>query len=37
MINLETLEGWLNAPVENERLEFKEAKNQGSSRLVMTI
>ena len=28
MINLETLEGWLNAPVENERLEFKEAKNQ---------
>lgn len=28
MINPETLEGWLNAPVENERLEFKEAKNQ---------
>lgn len=28
MINLETLEGWLNAPVENERLEFKETKNQ---------
>lgn len=28
MINLETLEGWLNAPVENERLEFKQAKNQ---------
>jgi ATP-dependent DNA helicase RecG len=28
MINLETLQGWLNAPVENERLEFKEAKNQ---------
>lgn len=28
MINLETLEGWLNAPVENERLEFKEAQTQ---------
>ena len=28
MITLETLKVWLNAPVENERLEFKEAKNQ---------
>ena len=26
MITLETLESWLNTPVENERLEFKEAK-----------
>ena len=28
MITLETLESWLNAPTENEHLEFKEAKNQ---------
>lgn len=28
MITLETLENWLNAPAETERLEFKEAKQQ---------
>ncbi|MEH2291782.1 ATP-binding protein [Nostoc sp.] len=28
MINLENLEKWLNVPVETERLEFKEAKQQ---------
>ncbi|WP_242032855.1 ATP-binding protein [Oscillatoria sp. FACHB-1406] len=28
MITLNTLQDWLNAPVENEKLEFKEAKNQ---------
>ncbi|MEO1693331.1 MAG: ATP-binding protein, partial [Cyanobacteria bacterium J06631_6] len=28
MISLKTLEKWLNAPTENEHLEFKEAKEQ---------
>ena len=28
MITLETLQQWLNAPAENEQLEFKEAKHQ---------
>jgi ATP-dependent DNA helicase RecG len=28
MITLETLNNWSNAATENERLEFKEAKNQ---------
>jgi len=31
MISLETLERWLKTPVENEKLEFKEAKNQYDS------
>ena len=35
MITLETLESWLNAPVENERLEFKEAKNQYDTTKLM--
>lgn len=34
MITLETLEKWLNAPAEIERLEFKEAKQQFTLRGV---
>lgn len=35
MITLNTLNDWLNAPVENEKLEFKEAKNQFDTTKLM--
>lgn len=35
MITLEVLEGWLNIPSEDERLEFKEAKNQYDTTKLM--